>query len=245
MMDVPSAGRAAILAADRRDEAMAGETISVLIVDDHAVVRRGIRAFLDTEPAIEVVGEAVNGTEAVTEAERLDPDVILMDLVMPEMDGAEAIRRIRKRKPGARILVLTSFGSDDKLFPAVTAGALGYLLKETPPEDLIRAIREAAAGQAALDPIVARRLLREFSREHALLPPAEPLTDREIEVLKTLTQGLSNEQIAKRLFISEATVRTHVSNILAKLGLDNRTQAALYALKEGLVSLGDIGDLPS
>jgi NarL family two-component system response regulator LiaR len=162
---------------------------------------------------------------------------------MPELDGVEAIRRIRKRKPEARILVLTSFGGDDKLFPAVKAGALGYLLKETSPEDLVKAIREAAAGQASLNPAVARRLLREFSREHAVLPPTEPLTAREIEVLKVLALGLSNEQIAGRLYISEATVRTHVSNILAKLRLVNRTQAALYALKEGLISVEDIGDL--
>jgi len=219
--------------------------ISVLVVDDHSVVRRGIRAFLQTVDDIEVIGEAANGEEAVVEFERLDPDVVLMDLIMPVLDGAEAIRRIRSRKPHARILVLTSFGSDDKLFPAVKAGALGYLLKETEPEELVRAIRQAAVGQAALNPTVARRLLREFTKEHGFLPPPEPLTKREVEVLRTLALGLSNENIAGRLFISEATVRTHVSSILAKLHLDNRTQAALYALKEGLMSLDDIGELPA
>jgi len=219
--------------------------ISVLVVDDHSVVRRGIRSLLDTEEDLEVVGEAANGEEAVAEAERLEPDVILMDLVMPVLDGVEATRRIIKRRRNSRILVLTSFGSNDKLFPAVKAGALGYLLKEAGPEELVRAIRGAAAGEAALNPAIARRLLREYSREHGALPPPEPLTEREIEVLRTLAQGLSNQNIAKRLFISEATVRTHVSNILAKLRLDNRTQAALYALKEGLVSLDDVGDLPA
>lgn len=219
--------------------------IKVLVVDDHSVVRRGIRSFLDTVDDIQVVGEAANGEEAVDAFEELSPDVILMDLVMPVLNGTEAIRRIRKRKPDARILVLTSFGSDDKLFPAVKAGALGYLLKETEPEDLVRAIREAAAGRAALNPAVARRLLREFTKEHGFLPPPDPLTEREVEVLRTLTLGLSNESIGERLFISEATVRTHVSNILGKLHLENRTQAALYALKEGLVGLEDIGDLPA
>jgi NarL family two-component system response regulator LiaR len=220
------------------------ESISVLVVDDHAIIRSGVRTFLETEPDLEVVGEAANGLEAVREAERLNPRVILMDLVMPEMDGVEAIRQIRRRKPDARVLVLTSFGSDDKLFPALEAGATGYLLKESPPEELARAIREAAAGHSLLNPTVARRLLREFSRHHAVRPPPERLTEREVEVLRTLALGLSNEAIGQRLYISEATVRTHVSNILAKLNLDNRTQAALYALKEGLVALEDIEDLP-
>lgn len=230
---------------DVTDENAKPAVVSVLVVDDHAIVRHGIRSFLDTVDDIEVIGEATNGEEAVDAYEELDPDVVLMDLVMPVLDGAEAIRRIRSKKPHARILVLTSFGSDDKLFPAVKAGALGYLLKETKPEELVRAIREAAAGQAALNPAVARRLLREFTKEHGFLPPPEPLTEREVEVLRTLTLGLSNENVAKRLFISEATVRTHVSNILAKLRLDNRTQAALYALREGLVRIEDIGDLPA
>jgi NarL family two-component system response regulator LiaR len=229
----------------RGEQAVEKPAITVLVVDDHAVVRRGIRSLLETEDDIEVVGEASNGEEAVREAERLNPKVVLMDLVMPELDGVEATRRIRSRKPDARILVLTSFGSDDKLFPAVKAGALGYLLKEAKPEELVRAIREAAVGHAAINPAVARRLLREFTREHGALPPPDPLTEREIEVLKTLALGLSNEGIAERLYISEATVRTHVSNILSKLHLDNRTQAALYALKEGLLSLDDIEDLPA
>jgi NarL family two-component system response regulator LiaR len=220
---------------------MPGETIKVLIVDDHEIVRSGIRSLLATEQGIEVVGEAANGRAAVEEAERLTPDVILMDLVMPEMDGVTAIREIRSRRRDSHILVLTSFGSDSKLFPAVKAGALGYLLKDTSPRDLVQAIRQAANGESSLNPAVARRLLREFSQESDLTPPTEPLTDRETEVLRLVARGFSNEKIAKTLFISDATVRTHVSNILSKLNLTNRTQAALYALREGLASLDDIG----
>jgi NarL family two-component system response regulator LiaR len=220
---------------------MSGETIRVLIVDDHEIVRSGLRALLDTEEGIEVVGEAANGKDAVEEAERLKPTVILMDLVMPEMDGVSAIREIRSRRKDSHVLVLTSFGSDSKLFPAVKAGALGYLLKDTSPRDLVKAIRQAAEGESSLNPTIARRLLREFSQESDLVPPTEPLTDREIEVLRLIARGFSNEKIAQTLFISDATVRTHVSNILSKLNLTNRTQAALYALREGLASLDDIG----
>jgi NarL family two-component system response regulator LiaR len=219
---------------------MSEGSIRVLIVDDHAVVRRGIRALLDVEPGMEVAGEAASGREAVAQVEKLNPDVILMDLVMPGIDGVEAIRQIRSSQPDATILVLTGFGSDDKLFPAIRAGALGYLLKDASPQELIRAIRDAADGLTALNPSVARRLLAEFSRDHAGEPPQESLTERETDVLRQLALGLSNEAIAKKLYISEATVRTHVSNILAKLGLDNRTQAALYALREGLASLDDL-----
>ena len=219
--------------------------IRVLIVDDHQIVRKGISALLETETDLSVVGEAANGREAVAMAESLAPDVILMDLVMPEMDGIEATRKIRQHQPDSRVLVLTSFGSDDKLFPAVKAGALGYLLKDTSPQDLLHAIRQAARGQSALNPKVARRLLREFSADSELFPPSEPLTEREIEVLRLVARGLTNERIGAQLFISEATVRTHVSHILGKLNLTNRTQAALYALREGLVSLEQIGDLTS
>ena len=217
----------------------------MLIVDDHQIVRKGISALLETEADLAVVGEAANGREAVELAEKLAPDVILMDLVMPEMDGIEAIGEIRARRPDSRILVLTSFGSDDKIFPAVKAGALGYLLKDTSPEELLHAIRQAAQGQSALNPKVARRLLREFSADPELFPPGEALTEREIDVLRLVARGLTNEKIGAQLFISEATVRTHVSHILGKLNLTNRTQAALYALREGLVSLDQIGDLTS
>jgi len=214
--------------------------IRVLVVDDHAVVRRGICALLTTEPGIDVVGEAADGREAVDQAERLLPDVVLMDLVMPGQNGIEATRQIRERCPTVHVLVLTGFGSDDKLFPAIKAGALGYLLKDASPEELIRAVRDAADGRTSLNHAVARRLLEELSREHRPAPPSEPLTEREFEVLREVARGLSNEDIADRLCISEATVRTHVSNILTKLNLTNRTQAALYALREGLASLDEI-----
>jgi len=214
-------------------------TVRLLIVDDHPVVRSGLRAFLDTEVGMEVVGEASNGREAVELASELCPDVVLMDLVMPEMNGVEATRRIMSECPESTVLVLTSFGSDDKLFPAIKAGALGYLLKDASPSDLARAIREAAAGRSSLDPAVARRLLRELAREH-VGEDVEPLTPREIEVLGLLARGMANVTIARELFISEPTVRTHVSNILAKLGLANRTQAALHALRVGIASLDDL-----
>ena len=221
---------------------MAGP-IRVLVADDHAIVRKGIRALLATEPDLEVVGEAKNGRVAVAEVERLDPDVILMDLVMPEMDGIEAIRRITARDPEARILVLTSFAADDKLFPAIKAGASGYLLKDSDPKDLVGAIRQVYRGESSLHPTIARKLLQELSQPPERGPAPESLTEREVEVLRLVARGRSNRQIAAQLVISEATVRTHVSNILGKLHLASRTQAALYALQAGLASLDDVGDL--
>jgi NarL family two-component system response regulator LiaR len=214
-------------------------SIRVLVADDHAIVRKGIRALLATELDIEVVGEAENGREAVTEAEKLRPDVILMDLVMPEMDGIEAIRRITAHQPEARILVLTSFAADDKVFPAIKAGALGYLLKDSGPEELVQAIHQVYLGESSLHPTVARKLLQELSRPSERPPTTEPLTEREVEVLRLVARGQSNQEIADQLVISEATVRTHVSNILSKLQLASRTQAALHALREGLASLDD------
>jgi NarL family two-component system response regulator LiaR len=214
-------------------------SIRILVADDHAIVRKGIRALLATEPDIEVAGEAENGREAVTEAESLRPDVILMDLVMPEMDGIEAIRRITARQPEARILVLTSFAADDKVFPAIKAGALGYLLKDSGPEELVQAIHQVYRGESSLHPTVARKLLQELSRPSERPPTPEPLTEREVEVLRLVARGQSNQEMADQLVISEATVRTHVSNILGKLHLASRTQAALYALREGLASLDD------
>lgn len=222
---------------------MIEKTVTVLIVDDHEVVRKGIKTFLETEAGIEVLGEATNGREAVRLAVELQPDVILMDLLMPEMDGIEAIRELRSRQSGSQILVLTSFGSDDKIFPAVKAGALGYLLKDISPAELTHAIRQAAEGHATLNSSIAGRLLRQFSSDTELSTPLEPLTDREIEVLKQIACGLTNEQIGETLFISEATVRTHVSHILGKLSLENRTQAALWALRKGLVTLDEVGNL--
>jgi NarL family two-component system response regulator LiaR len=213
--------------------------IKVLVVDDHVIVRKGIRALLATEPNIEVIGEAKNGQEAIAESERLQPDVILMDLVMPEMDGIEAIRYITDHQPGARILVLTSFATDEKVFPAIKSGALGYLLKDSNPEELVQAIHQVYRGESSLHPTIARKLLQELSRPPQRPPTAEPLTEREMAVLRLIAHGLSNQEIADQLVISEATVRTHVSNILSKLHLASRTQAALYALREGLASLDE------
>jgi NarL family two-component system response regulator LiaR len=219
---------------------MTPQPVRVLIVDDHDIVRKGLRALLETDPMIEVVGEAGDGAQAIELATELCPHVILMDLVMPGVDGIEAMQEIRTRGVESQILVLTSFSGADKLFPAVRAGALGYLLKDTSPDELVLAIQQAADGHAPLNPLVARRLLREFSHEGAFARPVEPLTNREVEVLRILAHGQTNEQIAAKLFISEATVRTHVSNILGKLGVENRTQAALYALRVGLASLDDL-----
>ena len=215
------------------------KTIRVLIADDHLVVRQGIQALLATEPDVEVVGEAENGHEAVAQVERLQPDVILMDLVMPEMDGIEAIRHITAHRPEARILVLTSFAADDQVFPAIKAGALGYLLKDSGPEELVSAIHQVHRGESSLHPTIARKLLQELSHPSERVPTPEPLTEREVEVLKLVAQGQSNQEIAEQLVISEATARTHVSNILRKLHLASRTQAALYALREGLASLDE------
>lgn len=216
------------------------ETIHVLIADDHAIVRKGLRALLATEPDIAVIGEASHGAEAVSQAQALQPDVILMDLVMPHMDGIEATRRITEQRSGAHILVLTSFAADDKVFPAIKAGALGYLLKDSGPEELVQAIRQVHRGEPSLEPSIARKVLLELSHPSQNLPTTDPLTGRELDVLKLVAQGHSNREIAEELTITEMTVRTHVSNVLSKLHLASRTQAALYALKEGLASLDDV-----
>ncbi len=216
---------------------MAEVSIRVLIADDHAIVRSGITALLAQVPDIEVVGEASDGQEAITQAAILRPDVILMDLVMPNVDGIEAIRQIKARQPDSRILVLTSFAADDKVFPAIKAGALGYLLKESRPADLIEAIRQVHRGESSLHPTIARKVLHELTRPPDRPPTPDPLTEREMDVLRLVAQGLGNQEIAEKLCVGDATVRTHVSNILAKLHLANRIQVALYALREGLVSL--------
>jgi NarL family two-component system response regulator LiaR len=215
------------------------EPIRVFIADDHAIVRKGIRAVLEIVPDIEVIGEAENGRDAVTRVEQLRPDVVLMDLVMPEIDGIEAIRRIKDRRPEVRILVLTTFAGEDKIFPAIKAGALGYHLKDSRPEELVQAIREVHRGESSLHPIIARKVLDELSRPSKRPPTPDPLTPREVEVLRLVAQGLGNAEIAEKLVISEATVRTHVSNITGKLYVASRTQAALYALREGIASLGN------
>jgi NarL family two-component system response regulator LiaR len=217
------------------------KTIRVLVVDDHVIVRAGLRALLAEVPDMEVVGEAEDGVRATELARELRPDVILMDLVMPAVDGIEAIRQIMAEHPDARILALTSFSADDKVFPALKAGALGYLLKDTEPHDLVCAIRQVNRGESSLHPSVARKVLQEFHLPHGAKKNAETLTEREAEVLGQVAQGLSNQEIALTLFVSEATVRTHVSNILAKLHMANRVQATLYALKTGIATL-DGGD---
>ncbi|OIO95581.1 MAG: DNA-binding response regulator [Anaerolineae bacterium CG2_30_64_16] len=208
--------------------------IRVLIVDDHAIVRKGICALLSEADGFEVVGEAGNGQEAVLAAQEIQPDVILMDLLMPGMDGIEATRQITNRQPKARILVLTSFAADNKVFPAIKAGAAGYLLKDSSPEELVRAIRQVQRGEPSLHPTIARKLLQEIARPAEQQPAPEALTAREMEVLRLIAQGLSNQEIADRIAVSEPTVRAHVSRILGKLHLASRTQAALYAVREGL-----------
>jgi NarL family two-component system response regulator LiaR len=216
------------------------EQICVLIADDHNVVRSGLRALLDTEEDIEVVGEASDGAETVARARSLNPDVILLDLVMPRKTGIEAIEEIKQANPEMRILVLTSFSDDDEIFAAIKAGALGHLLKDSSTQELIQAIRDAYHGESSLHPAIARKLIRELNRPASHLSPSdEPLTDREVEVLVFVARGYSNHEIADELVISERTVRTHMSNILSKLHLANRTQAALYALKEGLANLDE------
>jgi NarL family two-component system response regulator LiaR len=218
---------------------MGRRAIRVLIVDDHALVRRGIQALLAEIDGIEVVGEAGDGQEAMAKAEDLRPDVILMDLVMPGMDGIEATQRLTSRQESARVLVLTSFAGDDKVFPAIKAGALGYLLKDSEPASLVQAIQQVYRGEPSLQPSIAQKVLLELQRPSKRSPTTSPLTDREMEVLRLVARGLSNPEIADRLTVTEATVRTHVSNILGKLHLANRVQATLYALQEGIVSLED------
>jgi len=217
--------------------------IRVLIADDHAVVRQGLRTFLELQEDIDVVGEAADGAQALQAAAALEPDVVLMDLVMPELDGVAAIERLRERAPATRVLVLTSFLDEDKVLPAIRAGAAGYLLKDVEPAELVRAIRTVDGGDSQLHPAVAARVLRELAGE------AEEgdgtgdgrsgqrhgsLTARELEVLTLLARGGANKAIAFELGVAEKTVKTHVGNILSKLGLSDRTQAALYAVREGL-----------
>ncbi|CAG0993131.1 Transcriptional regulatory protein LiaR [Gammaproteobacteria bacterium] len=213
------------------------ERIRILIADDHAVVRHGLRALITTEPDLELVGEASDGVEAVNLHARLNPDVTLMDMAMPRKTGLEAIIDIMRSNPQARILVLTSFAEDEQVFPAIKAGATGYMLKDTAPRELLQAIRDVHCGQVSLHPTIARKLVGELKRPADLPPAEDPLTEREVQVLALVARGLANQEIADKLFIGERTVRTHISNILGKLHLANRTQAALYAQREGLAHL--------
>jgi NarL family two-component system response regulator LiaR len=212
--------------------------IRILIADDHAIVREGLRALIGGKPDLELIGEAADGQEAIERAHDLHPEVILMDLVMPRKSGLEAICEIRQDNPQARILVLTSFAEDAQVLSAIKAGALGYLLKDSSPHELIEAIRCVHRGQSSLHPDVARKLILGMNPPQAPTE-ASALTEREVEVLKLMAQGLSNQTIAQQLSIGEGTVRFHVSNILGKLQLESRTQAALYALRQGLVRLDD------
>lgn len=214
------------------------QAIRIIVVDDHPVVRKGIVAMLETEPGLEIIAQCTGGQEAIEKVLALQPDITLMDLVMPEVDGVEAIRQIIRQAPAARILVLTSFSSEDKVLSSINAGAAGYLLKDSDPEDLIQAIRQVHHGESTLHPSAAKylvaRLSRPQSEEAARL---ETLTEREMEVLKCVAQGLSNQEIAQVMVITPATVHSHVNKVLSKLGVNSRTQAALLALREGLVPL--------
>ena len=209
--------------------------IRVLIVDDHAVVRMGLKMFFDHQSDIEVVGEAADGSEGVAMARRLEPDVVLMDLLMPTMDGVTAIGRIKAERPEIEIVTMTSFIEEEKVTAALEAGASGYVLKDAEAEEVASAVRAAYAGEVHLDPAVARLLAQRMRARKSPDEPAEPLTDREKDVIRLLGQGMSNKEIGAALFITERTARTYVSNILGKLGLASRTQAALYAVEHKLV----------
>ena len=213
----------------------------VLLVDDHDVVRKGLAALIERESGIEVAGEADSGERALQVVERLRPDVILMDLEMPGMGGVEATRRIAEQHPQARIVVLTSHAAEEDVFPALRAGAQGYLLKHSAPEEVLRAIHQAHAGETVLHPAIARMVLQELNRpaQPKRARTTDPLSERELEVLRLVARGMSNQEIADSLVVGEATVRSHVSSILRKLQLASRTQAALYALREGLASLDE------
>jgi len=210
--------------------------ITVLLVDDHAVVRQGVRAFLATQPDLSVVAEAASGAEAVALAAQHVPDVVLMDLIMPDMDGVEATRRIKQVSPRSQVVVVTSYHEDEHIFPALKAGALSYLLKDLSSEELASAIRMAAVGEAVLHPRVAARVIRELQGPRAeKVNPFTELSGRELEVLKLIADGMSNADMAAKLVLSEKTIKGHVSNILSKLQLVDRTQAAVYAWREGIV----------
>ena len=206
----------------------------MIIVDDHPVVRQGLRTFLETQKDLDIVSEAADGEEALAQIGESVPDVVLMDLVLPGIDGIEATRRARELSPSTKVIVLTSFADDEKVFPAIKAGAAGYLLKDVEPTQLADAIRSVHAGEALLHPTVAARLMQEVSTADDRRGPGGTLTERELEVLRLLARGMSNREIAKQLTVSEKTVKTHVSNILAKLHLADRTQAALYAVRRGI-----------
>lgn len=215
------------------------EPIRILVADDHAIVRKGLVALFDAKPGVSVVGEAATGTEAVEKARSLKPDVVLLDLVMPQKDGIAAIKEIKANDPDARILVLTSFAEDEKVFAAIKGGALGYLLKDSKPSELLDSIQAVFNGKPSLHPSIALKLVQEIGRHTGANTIEDQLSERELAVLKLIARGLSNQEIGEVLIISTRTVTTHVSNILNKLHLANRTQAALFALKEGIAQLDE------
>jgi two-component system, NarL family, response regulator LiaR len=218
---------------------MGNPVIQVLVVDDHTMVRKGIKALLEEQDDICVIGEAANGQKAIELAQQLQPDVILIDLSMPVMDGIEAIKQILANQEEQRIIVLTSYAGDEKLFAAIKAGALGYLVKDAQPEELVHAIRVVYAGEPSFNPKMAWRILRGMSGAEDFTQTTEELSEREVEVLRLLTQGKTDQEIAKQLVLTDVTIRTHVSRILAKLKLKNRVQAALYGIRSGIVSLDE------
>jgi NarL family two-component system response regulator LiaR len=216
---------------------MEAKRIRILITDDHAVVREGLSSFISLELDMEIVAEASDGIEAVKKALLLEPDIILMDIVMPQQTGIEALQQLKEAGSPAKVIVLTSFAEYEQIYLAIKAGAMGYLLKDSTPEQLVQAIRDVYQGQTSLSPVIARMLIDEIKKESELPLSEDPLTDREVQVLKLVAQGHTNRDIAERLVVSEGTVGTHISNILEKLHLANRTQAALYALRRGMVDL--------
>lgn len=213
------------------------ETIRILIVDDHTIVRDGLQALINAEAGMEVVGVGSDGLEAVEKAQALNPDVILLDLIMPRKDGVQATNEIKKNNPNARILILTSFAEDHQVFSAIKSGAMGYLMKDTSSDELIQAIRDVYQNKPVLQPVIARKLMRDIQKQSSSSTSESGLTERETEILQMVARGQTNQQIADQLVLSERTVRTHITNILAKLRLDNRTQAALYALRQGIAHL--------
>ena len=215
------------------------EPIRVLIADDHALVRKGLRALLEGKPDLIVVGEAADGKQAMRQAHDLQPDVVLLDLVMPHQDGLTALPEIRRESPQTRVLVLTSFGEEERVFTAIKGGALGYLLKDSLPQELIQGIRAVHRGECSLSPAIALKVIRELGQPSPSAIDKDPLTERELEVLRLLARGLSNREIGERLTISGRTVGVHIGHILGKLHLSNRVQAALYAVRAGLATLDE------
>lgn len=213
------------------------EQIKILIADDHPVVREGLFAMLSREPDFKVVGEAKDGAEAVDKARRLNPDVVLMDLRMPEVDGVEAMRQIRSTNPDIKFIILTTYSDDEYIFSGIEAGARAYLLKDAPREELFKAIRAVYKGESLIQPVVASRLIDRFTELSRKVPSGEQLTERETEILQLMARGAANKEISAQLSISESTVKTHISNIFQKLGVNDRTEAVTQALKRGIIRL--------